>query len=74
MAGLSAGPRREREVWRKSIPKSKRPRRTVSLPPWLAEQMAGSLAEHPYGTPNPNHRPEASLWPSRVVGGNRLLG
>lgn len=42
--------------------------------------MAGFLAERPYGptlldgSPNPDHRPEASLWPSRVVGGNRIPG
>ena len=41
-------------------PKSKKSRRTVPLPPWLAERMADYLAtEHPRGD-----EPTAPLWPS----------
>ena len=51
--------------WVASTPKSKRSRRTVPLPPWLAERMRSYLAdEHPRAT-----EPNAPLWPSRKNGG-----
>lgn len=45
-------------------PKSKKSRRTVPLPGWLAERMAAYLAEHPRAD-----EPTAPLWPSRKNGG-----
>ncbi len=51
--------------WESSTPKSKRSRRTVPLPTWLAERMRDYLAEeHPRST-----EPTAPLWPSRKNGG-----
>jgi integrase len=47
--------------------KSKRSRRTVPLPPWLAQRMRDYLdSVHPR-----SNEPTAPLWPSRVVGGYR---
>lgn len=51
--------------WESSTPKSKRSRRTVPLPTWLAERMRDYLAkEHPRSS-----EPTAPLWPSRKNGG-----
>lgn len=56
--------------WITSTPKSKRSRRTVPLPPWLAERMHDYLAnEHPR-----SDEPNAPLWPSRTTGGSRTKG
>lgn len=52
-------------VWVTGTPKSKKSRRTVPLPEWLAERMADYLAD--------GHKradePTAPLWPSRKNGG-----
>lgn len=50
--------------WVIGNPKSKKSRRTVPLPGWLAERMAAYLAEHPRA-----NEPTAPLWPSRKNGG-----
>lgn len=51
--------------WVTGTPKSKKSRRTVSLPPWLATKLAEYLAEtHPRAA-----EPTAPLWPSRKNGG-----
>lgn len=56
---------RKNGVWVVGTPKSKRSRRTVPLPPWLAKRMADYLAEvHPRAT-----EPTTPLWPSRKNGG-----
>ncbi|MBP2205201.1 integrase [Rhodococcus percolatus] len=50
--------------WITSTPKSRKSRRPVPLPPWLAERMHAYLVEH--------HRadePTAPLWPTRKNGG-----
>ena len=52
-------------AWVVGTPKSKRSRRTVPLPPWLAGRMADHLATvHPRAD-----EPTAPLWPSRKNGG-----
>ena len=51
--------------WVPGTPKSRRSRRSVSLPPWLAERMAAYLAKHPRAD-----EPTAPLWPSRKNGGS----
>ena len=52
-------------VWVVGTRKSKKSRRTVPLPPWLAGRMADYLAEtHPHAD-----EPNAPLWPSRRNGG-----
>ncbi len=56
-------------VWETSTPKSKRSRRTVPLPPWLAEKMRAYIEEHPRAD-----EPTAPLWPSRGSGGRRVKG
>lgn len=56
-------------VWLTTTPKSRRSRRTVPLPPWLAERMRAHVAEHPRGDDS-----TAPLWPSRGVGGTRAKG
>jgi integrase len=55
---------RKRGEWVTGTPKSKKSRRTVPLPGWLAERMADYLVEHPRV-----NEPEAPLWPSRKNGG-----
>jgi len=46
--------------WQTGTLKSKRSRRTVPLPPWLAERMHAYLtARHPHAD-----NPTAPLWPS----------
>jgi integrase len=55
--------------WITGTPKSKRSRRTVPLPGWLAERMADYLAKHPR-----SDDPTAPLWPSRQNGGLRAKG
>ncbi|WP_100523160.1 tyrosine-type recombinase/integrase [Mycobacteroides abscessus] len=50
--------------WVTNTPKSKKSRRTVPLPDWLAERLAAYLAEHPR-----RDDPTAPLWPSRKNGG-----
>jgi hypothetical protein len=51
--------------WVTGTPKSKRSRRSVPLPPWLAERMHTYVnGEHPRAD-----EPTAPLWPSRKNGG-----
>lgn len=50
--------------WHTGTPKSRRSRRSVPLPPWLAQQLMNYLAEHPR-----SQDPTAPLWPSRKNGG-----
>ncbi|MGO9153992.1 tyrosine-type recombinase/integrase [Mycobacterium sp.] len=49
-------------VWVTGTPKSKRSRRTVPLPAWLAERMADYIAGHPRAD-----EPTALLWPGRTA-------
>lgn len=51
--------------WRVTEPKSKRSRRTVPMPGWLASEMAAYLAAHLR-----RDEPDAPLWPSRAKGGH----
>ncbi len=61
--------RRHRE-WETNTPKSKRSKRTVPLPPWLATKLAAYLADtHPAA-----NNPTAVLWPRRLRGGTRTKG
>lgn len=62
---------RKHGEWVTGTPKSRRSRRTVPLPPWLAERMADYLADdHPHAD-----EPTAPLWPSRKNGGGyRAVG
>jgi integrase len=55
---------RKRGQWVTGTPKSKKSKRTVPLPDWLADRMANYLAEHPRAD-----EPTAPLWPSRKNGG-----
>jgi integrase len=56
--------------WVTGTLKSKRSRRTVPLPPWLAEQMADYLAEsHPRA-----EEPTAPLWPGRSAEWAPIVG
>jgi integrase len=56
---------RKNGEWQTGTLKSKKSRRTVPLPPWLAERMADYLAtDHPRA-----NEPTAPLWPSRNNGG-----
>jgi integrase len=55
---------RKNGVWVTGTLKSKKSRRTVPLPPWLATKLADYLAEHPRAD-----EPNAPLWPSRNNGG-----
>jgi integrase len=56
---------RKNGQWVTGTLKSKKSRRTVPLPPWLAERMADYLAtDHPRADES-----DASLWPSRNNGG-----
>ncbi|MGW0172734.1 tyrosine-type recombinase/integrase [Rhodococcus sp. NPDC003322] len=50
--------------WVTSTPKSRKSRRSVPLPPWLAERMHAYLMDHPRAD-----EPTAPLWPSRKNGG-----
>jgi integrase len=72
---FAAGPRcsvnvrstkdRKNCVWQTGTLKSRKSRRTVPLPPWLAERMADYLAtDHPRA-----NEPTVPLWPSRNNGG-----
>lgn len=65
--------KRKGGVWVAGTLKSKRSRRTVPLPDWLAARMADYLAnEHPYGNPQSDaYNPSAPLWPNRIKGGYR---
>jgi len=56
-------------IWETSTPNSKRSRRTVPLPPWLAEKVRAYIEEHPRAD-----EPTAPLWPSRGRGGRRVKG
>ena len=57
--------KRAGEGWIVGTPKSKRSRRTVPLPGWLAAKMADYLAhDHPRAT-----EPDAPLWPGRAESG-----
>ncbi|WP_346267629.1 hypothetical protein [Gordonia polyisoprenivorans] len=47
-----------------TTPKSRKSRRTVPLPPWLAEKLRQYVAAHPRA-----NEPTAPLWPSRKNGG-----
>ena len=61
---------RRRGEWITSTPKSRRSKRTVPLPSWLAVRMAAYLADvHPH-----SDDPQAPLWPRRAVGGARRKG
>ena len=56
---------RKNSAWIVGTLKSKKSRRAVPLPPWLAERIADYLAtDHPRAD-----EPTASLWPSRKNGG-----
>jgi integrase len=56
---------RKNGAWQTGTLKSKKSRRTVPLPPWLAGRMADYLAtDHPR-----TDEPTAPLWPSRNNGG-----
>jgi integrase len=55
---------RKNGAWIVGTLKSKRSRRTVPLPGWLAERMVDYLAEHPRA-----NEETAPLWPSRRNGG-----
>ncbi|WP_236592979.1 tyrosine-type recombinase/integrase [Mycobacterium intracellulare] len=56
---------RKNGAWVVGTLKSKKSRRIVPLPPWLAERMADYLAtDHPRA-----NEPTAPLWPSRNNGG-----
>ncbi|MHC3004158.1 tyrosine-type recombinase/integrase [Gordonia sp. GN26] len=55
--------------WVTSTPKSRKSRRSVPLPPWLAERMRTYIADHPRA-----NEPTAPLWPSRKNGGYRVPG
>ena len=55
--------------WIADTLKSKRSRRTVPLPAWLAKRLVDYLAEHPRGDD-----PTAPLWPNRALGGARRRG
>ena len=61
---------RRKGEWVTSTPKSKRSRRTVPLPPWLAEQMYAYLHD---GTHPRSDEPDAPLWPTRRIGGGRRV-
>ncbi|MGW5522710.1 tyrosine-type recombinase/integrase [Gordonia sp. NPDC003950] len=50
--------------WITTTPKSRKSRRTVPLPPWLAEKLRQYVAAHPRA-----NEPSAPLWPSRKNGG-----
>ena len=50
--------------WVTGTPKSKKSRRAVPLPPWLATKLADYLKEHSRAD-----EPTAPLWPSRKNGG-----
>ncbi|WP_261781659.1 site-specific integrase [Rhodococcus sp. BP-332] len=56
-------------VWKATTPKSRRSRRSVPLPPWLAERMRAYVVDRPNADD-----PAAPLWPSRGVGGARRAG
>lgn len=56
---------RKNGQWVTTTPKSRKSRRTVPLPPWLAERMQAYLADdHPCAD-----EPTAPLWPTRKNGG-----
>lgn len=55
---------RKRGQWITGTPKSRKSRRTVPLPGWLAEKMTEYVAGHPRAD-----EPTAPLWPSRKNGG-----
>ncbi|KXP07939.1 site-specific integrase [Tsukamurella tyrosinosolvens] len=57
-------------MWTTSTPKSRKSRRSVPLPGWLAERMHAYLRDvHPRAD-----EPTAPLWPSRKNGGHRVKG
>ena len=60
---------RKNRQWITTTPKSRKSRRTVPLPPWLAEKMRAYVADHPR-----TGDPTAPLWPTRVIGGRRYKG
>lgn len=56
---------RKEGQWVTGTPKSKKSRRTVPLPAWLAERMAGYLQD----VHRRPHESSAPLWPNRKNGG-----
>ncbi|WP_258794875.1 tyrosine-type recombinase/integrase [Tsukamurella tyrosinosolvens] len=61
---------RKAGTWTTSTPKSRKSRRSVPLPGWLAERMHAYLRDvHPRAD-----EPTAPLWPSRQIGGHRVKG
>ncbi|MDZ7913636.1 MAG: site-specific integrase [Rhodococcus sp. (in: high G+C Gram-positive bacteria)] len=55
--------------WITSTPKSRKSRRSVPLPPSLAQRMRAYMTDHPRAD-----EPAAPLWPSRKNGGRRVKG
>lgn len=62
---------RKGRQWVTGTPKSKKSRRTVPLPPWLATKLADYVADtHPHGNRvSAGYDASAALWPSRKNGG-----
>lgn len=61
--------------WTTSTPKSRKSRRSVPLPGWLAQRMHAYLRDvHPRGPESGDYEPTAPLWPSRKNGGYRVKG
>lgn len=65
--------KRKGGIWIAGTLKSKRSRRTVPLPDWLAARMADYLVNvHPHGNAgSPSYDASAPLWPNRTKGGYR---
>lgn len=65
--------KRQAGNWVSGTLKSKRSRRSVPLPGWLAERMADYLQNvHPFGDPQSSgYDAAAPLWPNRSKGGYR---
>ncbi|MET9327417.1 phage integrase N-terminal SAM-like domain-containing protein [Tsukamurella sp. NPDC003166] len=62
-------------AWTSSTPKSRKSRRSVPLPGWLAERMHAYLRDvHPHGPESGDYDATAPLWPSRKNGGYRVKG
>lgn len=62
-------------TWTTSTPKSRKSRRSVPLPGWLAERMHAYLRDiHPHGPESDDYDATAPLWPSRKNGGYRVKG
>ena len=66
---------RKGSAWTTSTPKSRKSRRSVPLPGWLAERMHAYLRDvHPHGPESGDYDATAPLWPSRKNGGYRIKG